>query len=142
MERSTVTTVLLLLFCLNSFLIHFGKCQLNSELLNWIPQITVFDNFLSPLECDLLVEAAKNNSRYMEGSKESQSIYLQEYPKLRKEFRDIGTTKAVTDFKKTVSISYIIWCFTSQKRESAPSPENLLIPTKSRSIFITIREST
>lgn len=85
--------VIFLFYYLSSFHIYVGRCQLNSQLLNWMPQITVFENFLSSLECDLLIEAAKNHSRYVEGSKESQSIYLQEYPKLRKEFKEIGRTQ-------------------------------------------------
>lgn len=88
-----LTKFVLYLLYLSSFQIYIGRCQLNSQLLNWIPQITVFENFLSTLECELLIEAAKNHSKYVKDSQESQSVYLQEYPKLRKEFKDIGRTQ-------------------------------------------------
>lgn len=64
--------------------------QLNAELLNWTPQISVFDHFLSSAECDLLIEAARNHTKYDSSSDASQSVYLQEYPNLRREFKDIG----------------------------------------------------
>jgi hypothetical protein len=81
-------------FSLKTPLVLLGfyvSSELRVEYLSWSPQVIVFDNFLSPSECDLIIQATMNTSKYQaESAAPSISVYFPDYPRLRKEFQDIG----------------------------------------------------